>query len=70
MLIHKLAVSCKRSIGFNQASIDGLAVLSKFQSSFVKSILLEIGVLGGAAKLNHEVFNSTDPEAVECLPPT
>ena len=57
-------------MGFNQASMDGLAVLSKFQSSFVKSILLEIGVLGGAAKLNQEVFNSTDPEAVECLPPT
>ena len=57
-------------MGFNQASMDGLAVLSKFQSSFVKSILLEIGVLGGAAKLNQEVFNSTDPEAVECFPPT
>ena len=70
MLIHKLAVSCNRSIGFNQASMDGLAVLSKFQSRYVKSILLEIGDLGGAAKLNQEVFNSTDPEAVECLPPT
>ncbi len=64
------AVVCSLSTGFNQESMEGLAVLSKFQSNFVKSILREIGVLGGAAKLNQVVFNSTDPEAVECLPPT
>ena len=40
------------SKGLSQASIPGLAVLSRFQSSLVKSIFLVIGVLGGAAKLN------------------
>ena len=50
--------------------IEGLAVLKRFQSNLVKSIFREIGVFGGAAKLNQDVFNSTDPEAVECFPPT
>ena len=57
------------SIGFNHASIEGLAVLNRFQSNLENSIFREIGVFGGAAKLNQDVFNSTDPEAVECFPP-
>ena len=60
---------CKRSIGPSHASMNGLSVLSKFQSSFVKSIFFEIGVLGGAAKLNHVVFSSAAPEAVDLRPP-
>ena len=57
------------SIGPSQASMEGLAVLNKFQSRRVKSIFREMGVFGGAAKLNQLVRSSTDPEAVECLPP-
>ena len=56
--------------GHNILPIEGLAVLKRFQSNLVKSIFREIGVFGGAAKLNQDVFNSTDPEAVECFPPT
>jgi hypothetical protein len=47
--------------GFNQASIPGLPVLSKFQSNLVKFIFLAIGFFGGAAKLNQTVFNFTEP---------
>ena len=39
-------------MGPSQASMEGEAVERRFQSSFVKSIFFEIGVLGGAAKLN------------------
>ena len=56
-------------MGPSQASIDGLAVLKRFQSNRVKSIFLEIGVFGGAAKLNQLVRSSTETEAVECFPP-
>ena len=51
-------------LGFIHAFIAGEAVLNKFQSSLVKSIFLVIGVLGGAAKLNHTVFNSITHDTV------
>ena len=56
-------------MGPSQASMEGEAVESRFQSSFVKSIFFEMGVLGGAAKLNQVVFSSAEPEAVDLRPP-
>ena len=38
--------------------MEGLAVESRFQSSLVISIFREMGVLGGAAKLNQDVLSS------------
>ena len=43
-------------------------MLRRFQSIFVKSIFLEIGVLGGAAKLNQTFFTLRLAAALELLP--
>lgn len=45
----------------------GEAVLSRFQSRRVKSILRVIGARGGAAKLNHTVLKSITQEDLRPL---
>ena len=50
--------------------MPGLPVLRRFQSSLVKSIFFEIGVFGGAAKLNQTVWKFMEAAAFELLPCT
>lgn len=66
-LIMATNLMANRLLGFIQAVIAGDAVLSRFQSRRVKSILRVIGARGGAAKLNHTVLKSMTQEDVRPL---